>query len=77
MSTLSDKKAVVLNYGLMLISLQSDIQEKADFMVRFFRSSPELTNDPDLLRIGQAFGAFLQAFKNLDSVVDAVAKKGE
>ena len=70
MTSVNDnKKAILLNYGMMLNGIESDIREKANFVHRFFVESPELKTDPDLLDIGRAFTDLLTALKRMDKVV--------
>ena len=69
---MTNKESVLLNYGLMLQSVVSEIKSSTNFMSRFFLMSPELNTDPDLVLVGRKFKALLESIKELDNTLDNI-----
>ena len=67
------KKAILLNYGMMLDDIGKDMKEHTDFMHHFF--TEELNHDPDLLAIAFEFQAFCESLKRLDTAITQRMKK--
>lgn len=69
------KKAVLINYGLMLSDVYAEIQDKANFISRFFQQEPELAKDPDLITVGRYFGELCKALQEMNNALDRVQRQ--
>lgn len=65
------KRAILLNYGMMMSDLGLDLKEKTDFMSHFFHHNPNMNTDGDLMDIAMQFEKFLTEFKRLDKIIEA------
>jgi hypothetical protein len=72
---LTNKQAIILNYGQMLNELGMDMQEHTSFISHFFDNEPNLNHDADLMDIAREFQEFCLSLKRLDAMINSKHKR--